>query len=196
MTRATISETPTEALDRIRKGFSRNDVAVIVAFAEAGIDPDDIDPRQNVLTFHAWKAAGRRVAKGATSLRVPVWVPRAGRSEAESTSVEPAATSDGSQPKRSGGLIAKTAKLFHISQTIPIDERGTRPDAWRNENLIKAGTYEDESESEIDNAASDETQQETDAACICPMVGVMEDVCCPLHGTESGQLDCRQVQHA
>ena len=55
-------ETPDEALDRIQCGTSKNDMIVILAFESAGILADDIIPRVNVLTFHAWRAKGRRIA--------------------------------------------------------------------------------------------------------------------------------------
>ena len=67
------SESPQEALARIQSmHFCGNDVLVIQAFSDAGIPPEQIDPRHNVLTFNAWKAKGRRVAKGAKSIGVTV----------------------------------------------------------------------------------------------------------------------------
>lgn len=121
---ATTKETPAEALARIQSRVSKNDFAAIVQFAECGIHPNDISPRLNVLTFKAWKAMGRRVAKGATGQKVCVWVP-----------VEKDGKEDGVRPI--------TAVLFHISQTIAEDaEKGTRPEAWANPMLVKEGTYE------------------------------------------------------
>lgn len=120
----TTKETPAEALARIQSRVSKNDFAAIVQFAECGIHPNDISPRLNVLTFKAWKALGRRVAKGATGQKVCVWVP-----------VEKDGKEDGVRPI--------TAVLFHITQTIAEDaEKGTRPEAWQNPLLVKAGTYE------------------------------------------------------
>jgi hypothetical protein len=121
---ATTKETPAEALARIQSRVSKNDFAAIVQFAECGIHPNDINPRLNVLTFKAWKALGRRVAKGATGQKVCVWVP-----------VEKDGKEDGVRPI--------TAVLFHITQTIAEDaEKGTRPEAWQNPLLVKEGTYE------------------------------------------------------
>jgi len=121
---ATTKETPAEALARIQSRVSKNDFAAIVQFAECGIHPNDISPRLNVLTFKAWKALGRRVAKGATGQKVCVWVP-----------VEKDGKEDGVRPI--------TAVLFHITQTIAEDaEKGTRPEAWQNPALVKEGTYE------------------------------------------------------
>lgn len=135
-----VKESPLDALARIEAGYSANDEAVVIAFAAAGLDPADIDPRHNVLTFNAWKAKGRQVAKGATSVRVTVWIP-VGKSDGPATPL-----ADG-QPAENGGrrsrLRPTTARLFHESQTIAIGApTGTWPDAWHNPALIKRGTYE------------------------------------------------------
>jgi len=122
----TTTETPAEALARIQATVSKNDFAAIMQFAACGISPDDITPRVNVLTFKAWKALGRRVAKGATGQRVCVWVPVNDKETGKPDGVRPI-----------------TAVLFHITQTITEDaEKGTRPDAWSNPQLVKAGTYD------------------------------------------------------
>ena len=203
------TETPAEQLARIRQGFSKNDALVIMAFADAGIDPDQIDPRGNVLTFNAWKAAGRSVARGATGLAVQTWIPGTGKK-----TDKPAPTEDG-KPARAGGMIPKTVRLFHISQTLPIGtaKNSLKPAAWSNPVLVKpeAGyTAEDglpvdgapvtvtvtDSEPEpVDHIAipsaepvSDDTDDfgkhgdDRPATCSCPMVGVMTNVDCPLHG--------------
>ena len=121
---ATTKETPAEALARIQSSVSKNDFAAIHQFYACGIHPEDLTPRVNILTFKAWKALGRRVAKGATGQKVCVWVP-----------VEKNGKEDGVRPI--------TAVLFHITQTIAEDaEKGTRPEAWQNPALVKEGTYE------------------------------------------------------
>ena len=103
-----------------------------MAFAQAGIDPESIEPRVNVLTFRAWKAAGRQVAKGARSVRVTVWIPKSGKK---------GETAEG---KGKSQMYPKTTALFHVSQTIPKDApKGTRPDGWNNPALVKEGTYEE-----------------------------------------------------
>jgi len=120
-------------------GWGKNDVLAIMEFSARGIDPDDINPHQNVLTFRAWRAAGRQVAKGAISVRVTVWVARQGKE------TEPAPAPTDKSPvwgKGNGKTWPKTTALFHISQTIPQGaEKGTRPDAWANPALIREGTY-------------------------------------------------------
>lgn len=124
------TETQQETLDRIQSGYSKNDTIVMMAFNAAGVPLDDIIPRQNVLTYKAWRAAGRQVAKGAKSLRVTVWIPK----------------KDKKDPKTGetirGGVYPKTCSLFHISQTVPKDaDDNARPDAWQNPALVREGTY-------------------------------------------------------
>ena len=122
----TTAESPAEALARIQSRVSQNDFAAIHQFAACGINPDDITPRENVLTFKAWKAMNRRVAKGATGQKVCVWVPV--------------------EDKKTGkeGIRPINAVLFHVTQTIAEDgEKGTRPAAWQNPQLVKAGTYDE-----------------------------------------------------
>jgi hypothetical protein len=132
------TESPAEALARIQQGASRNDVAAVFAFADAGVDPFDVSPRVNVLTFKAWRALGRQVAKGATSVRVEVWIPTRGKTADDGAGDD----SSGDNKKARGGMRRKTAYLFHVSQTIPADApAGTRPAAWNNPRLVKPGTY-------------------------------------------------------
>ena len=101
----TTTETPEQALARIQAtGFGKNDALVIMAFSERGIDPENIDPRHNVLTFNAWKAKGRQVAKGAISVRAQTWIPC---KEAKKQ------TKDGATAKKF--LRPKTVSLFHES---------------------------------------------------------------------------------
>jgi hypothetical protein len=141
-------ETPAETLARIQSGFSKNDLVVVEAFAAAGVDPADIAPRENVLTFNAWKATDRRVAKGAKSLRVTVYVPKRGGSADDA---DDNGTDENGKKKR-GGMIPKTARLFHVSQTVAIDgPKGTKPAAWNNPALIREGTYA-EAEQEAETA--------------------------------------------
>jgi hypothetical protein len=71
--------------------------AIIAGFSERGIE--DIRPRENVFTYHAWQALGRQVTKGQTGVRVNTWITleRAGQKV----------------------TIPKTTTVFHISQTEP-----------------------------------------------------------------------------
>lgn len=127
----TTKETGAELLARIRSRRSQNDVAAIVAFADRGLDPDDIRPRENVLTYRAWRAAGRQVAKSAIGVPVTVWIGR-----------EPQTDPETGETKATRGSYPKTTRLFHVSQTIPADApKGTRPEAWDNPALVREGEY-------------------------------------------------------
>jgi len=116
------TETLPQTLARIESGFSKNDFAAIKAFAHAGIDPESLQPRINILTYKAWRAKGRQVSKGAISVRVTVWIP----------------TTENGKKK----MIPKNASLFHESQTIAQGgEKGVKPEAWKNEELFREGSY-------------------------------------------------------
>lgn len=215
--RTTSSESPQEALARIQSmQFCGNDVLVIQAFADAGIPPELIDPRFNVLTFKAWKAKGRRVAKGAKSIGVTVWIPIKGKKP--ETSEAPA--KDGDKPKRSG-MRPKVTRLFHECQTVPADAaKGTKPEAWNNPALVREGTYEaeetpvahvgrtiadafgmhdlpntvvyDDQPAIEDNGRIQATLAEVQTLepageCNCPMPGFMTNVDCPVHADMNGQ---------
>ena len=231
--RSKSSETPQEALRRIQSmEFCGNDILVIQAFSDAGIPPEDIDPRFNVLTFRAWKGKGRRVARGAKSIPITVWIPKNGEQVEETDE-------NGDGKKKRGGMYPKTTRLFHESQTVDAEApKGTRPKAWQNAALVRANTYEPEEEPDTRPASDDngriqstladthdsaedvepwteETtiaqadaemrakltgqpvqpydgggptigdirpESETAGDCSCPMVGVMTNVDCPLHG--------------
>ena len=197
--RSKSSETPQEALRRIQAmEFCGNDVLVITAFSEAGIPPEQIDPRHNVLPFRVWRAKGRRVAKGAKSIAVTVWIPKS-QMEDETTDN---ANDDGK--KKRGGMYPKTTRLFHEWQTVDAEApKGTRPEAWENPALIRKGTYEPEPSAESEPAdelgpvahvpkwMADAFDMEAKAGhveitpaseCNCPMVGVVTNVDCPIHG--------------
>jgi len=129
-----VTESPQEALARIQGSLgSKNDGLVLMAFSERGLALEDIFPRVNVLTFRAWKAKGRRVAKGAISVPVTTWIPCGEKSPEEGDKKD--------RPR----MRPKTASLFHISQTVPADTKGARPAAWNNPALVRAGTYAAES---------------------------------------------------
>jgi len=71
----TNQEIQTEALSRARNGNSLINLPTIFqGFMEKGIPQHDIVPRVNVLTFHAWKAVGRRVKKGEHGVKVITWI--------------------------------------------------------------------------------------------------------------------------
>ena len=116
-------------------------------------------------------------------------------------------------------MMPKNCRLFHISQTIPLDApKGTRPDAWNNKSLVREGTYEDGNPVETQKAEkaaeiSEESEpletpvetlpiqrpidnngriqstlaevKEPAGDCNCPMVDVITNVDCPIHGDRS-----------
>ena len=104
--RRTTKETPAEALARIQIGFSKNDALVVALFAARGIDPETIEPRENVLTYRAWQAKGRQVCRGEKSVKISTFIPIPAKLDpATGKVIEPAS----SRPW--------TAAVFHVSQT-------------------------------------------------------------------------------
>jgi hypothetical protein len=78
----TKSEMAAEALDRARNGETMtNYPAIFAGFIEKGIHESDIRPRENIFTFHAWKALGRSVMRGERGVKVVTFIDCAGRAE-------------------------------------------------------------------------------------------------------------------
>ncbi len=95
-----------ESLVRARSGGSTaNYSAIFQGFMEKGIAADDILPRENVLTFHAWKALGRSVKKGEHGVRVMTWIATEAKPNPDTGKLE------------GGHKFAKFSTVFHISQT-------------------------------------------------------------------------------
>ncbi len=100
-------EQQSEALSRATNNLSMlNYPAIYEGFEEKGIS--DIQPRVNVFTYNAWKAKGRQVRKGEHGVKVVTWI------DCKSKEIDPD-TGEPKQYKR-----AKSATVFHISQTDPI----------------------------------------------------------------------------
>ena len=102
-------ESPAERLARIQNGYSSNDDNVIAEFEKRGIPTEEIQPRQNVLTYKAWRAKGRQVCKGAKGFKIPVWI-------------------EGQKTDKTNGKVetfkaCRTIALFHISQTKPAETK-------------------------------------------------------------------------
>ena len=98
-----------EALSRATAGKTlTNYPAIFQGFLALGIAEADILPRENVLTYHAWRALGRQVRKGEHGVKVVTFIP-ATRKDRETG--EEIAT--GKRPWNS--------TVFHISQTDPIE---------------------------------------------------------------------------
>jgi len=93
------------ALSRARGGASVfNEAMAVAEFVARGIPEADIRPRENVLTFNAWRALGRYVRKGEHGVKLTVWVPVV---EDDPRGGEPTVT----------GKRAVSAVVFHESQT-------------------------------------------------------------------------------
>lgn len=81
--------------------------AIFEGFEAKGIPPADIKPRENVFTFWAWKAVGRRVKKGEHGVKATTFVAVSGKQDASTGE------------SKSGYRMARTVTVFHISQTEP-----------------------------------------------------------------------------
>lgn len=102
------AETPADALARIRSARPNgNDSLVMTAFAARGIPPAEIDPRENVLTFNAWKALDRHVRRGERSVHLRTWIP------------VPEKRNNAGEITRKAGSRPKVTFVFHVSQTEP-----------------------------------------------------------------------------
>ena len=96
------------ALERAQTGQSLgNYAAIFEGFTAKGIPLDDIRPRENVLTFDAWKACGRVVRKGEHGVRIVTVIEI--RSKDAPAEAKPARTR------------TRRTTVFHISQTEPLD---------------------------------------------------------------------------
>jgi len=103
-----------EALDRARRGQTlSNWPAIISGFLEKGIPEDQIMPRENVFTYHAWRALGRQVRRGEHGVKVCTFVPM----EKKTGETDP---ETGEAKRIRLGKRAWTATVFHVSQTDPI----------------------------------------------------------------------------
>lgn len=100
-----------EALNRALQSPSMSNYPAIYAGFEAkGIRADEIKPRENVFSFHAWKALGRSVRKGEHGVRIAT-VRKGERTD-----------------KETGEKVAFSSPwhvtVFHISQTDLIAAAG------------------------------------------------------------------------
>jgi hypothetical protein len=102
-----------EALSRAAGGQSlTNWPAIFAGFIAKGIPESDIKPRENIFTYHAWRALGRQVRRGEHGVKVTTWIsPKDKRDE----SADP---EERKQTRR--GKMPWSATVFHITQTEPI----------------------------------------------------------------------------
>ena len=92
-----------EALRRAKEPVygNKNYILCIMAFEARGFT--DVRPRENVFTYHAWKALGRQVRKGEKSVKLQTYIPF------EKKDDKTGEVKRGSRPK--------AAFVFHIDQT-------------------------------------------------------------------------------
>ena len=101
----------TEALTRAVTGQSLSNYPQIFrGFMAKGIAESDILPRENVFTYHAWRALGRQVRKGEKGVRVVTFIQRERKTK----------DADTGETKVQTYSVPRTVSVFHISQT---DER-------------------------------------------------------------------------
>jgi hypothetical protein len=118
----TKTEVQAEALANARAGQSvMNYAAIFEGFMAKGIAETDIKPRENVFTFHAWKALGRSVKKSEHGVRVVTFI------ACEKTVRDPST----GEEKTDGYRRPHTTTVFHISQTEPTSERQARQSDYR-----------------------------------------------------------------
>lgn len=112
MTTTNRHEVAAEALARATSGRSfGNYPAIFDGFAAKGIAADDIQPRENVFTYHAWRAKGRQVRRGEKGVRVVTFVPMTKKTEDD----------DGETTRQNIGRRPRAATVFHVSQTDPME---------------------------------------------------------------------------
>ncbi len=108
-----------EALSRAATGQSlTNWPAIIHGFMAKWIPESEIRPRENVFTYHAWRALGRQVRRGEHGVKVVTFVTTKGKEDTDGAETNDLDGTD--KPKRGGYRRPWTATVFHISQTDPI----------------------------------------------------------------------------
>ena len=101
------SKVASEALSNATGNASvANYPAIYEGFGAKGIAENDIQPRQNVFTYHAWRALGRTVKRGEHGVKVLTWIPMTKKN-------------DDGEPENIGRRPRSTT-VFHISQTQEI----------------------------------------------------------------------------
>ena len=107
-----------EALDRAVSGQTMSNwPAIFAGFMAKGIPENEIKPRENVLTYHAWRAIGRHVRRGEHGVKVHTFVVCEGKNGEANPEAEEQAEPN---KARRGYSRPWTATVFHVSQTDPI----------------------------------------------------------------------------
>ncbi len=116
---ATREEIQQEALGRaVGNQAMTNWPAIFAGFTAKGIPESDIRPRENVFTYHAWRALGRQVRRGEHGVKVLTFVTCKGKEDRDRIATNDADGTD--KPKGNGFRRPWTATVFHVSQTDPI----------------------------------------------------------------------------
>jgi len=118
MTTATIEreQIQQEALTRAVSGQAlTNWPAILHGFMAKGIPEHEIRPRENVFTYHAWRALGRQVRRGEHGVKVLTFV-----ALKDKDSADKADGADGMDGPRRRSSRPWSATVFHVSQTDPI----------------------------------------------------------------------------
>ena len=121
LSRQTRQEIQQEALARAAGGQSLgNWPAIIAGFLAKGIPEADIRPRENVFTYHAWRALGRQVRRGEHGVKVVTFIStRDAGPEPEPAPADATAAEAGAEKRPARGRRPWTATVFHVSQTDP-----------------------------------------------------------------------------
>src|SRR5438045_2499181 len=110
-----------EALGRaIGNQSTMNYGAIFQGFMEKGIPESEILPRENVFTYHAWRALGRQVRRGQHGVKVTTFVAVSDRDSKEDSDGTADNDLDGTNRRKGGYRRPWTATVFHVSQTDPI----------------------------------------------------------------------------
>src|SRR5438046_2890603 len=111
--RASREQMQQEALTRAVSGQTlSNFPAIILGFLAKGIPEQDIRPRENVFTYHAWRELGRQVRRGEHGVKVCTYVAtdqKTGQTDPET-----------GEEQKTRGRRPWMATVFHVSQTEPI----------------------------------------------------------------------------
>jgi len=112
-----------EALSRAVQGQSfSNWPAIIAGFVAKGIPESEILPRENVFTYHAWRALGRQVRRGEHGVKVVTFVSVKGEESKEDVDGVESNGVDGTNGRKRGFRRPWTATVFHVSQTEPVQK--------------------------------------------------------------------------
>jgi hypothetical protein len=110
-----------ESLSRATSGQAvTNWPAIFEGFLAKGIPEHEIKPRENVFTYHAWRALGRQVRRGEHGVKVITFVSIKGKENKDGIRTNDLDGTD--TPKAGATRRPWSATVFHISQTDRIEK--------------------------------------------------------------------------